>query len=140
MLKHIHLPDAFIQSDLQFTVHSGYTFFYQYMCSLGIEPTTFALLRNALPLSHKNTYKIYVTKIHQQPCIVTAGDFQCCETTHSYCNKSQQTHKFNVVCSKYFIFHTPEVIINQDLTHLQLQFIGTQKKTDVHFLSSVFLL
>ncbi len=26
------------------TVHSGYNFFCQYMCSLGIEPTTFALL------------------------------------------------------------------------------------------------
>ncbi len=26
------------------TVHSGYTFFGQYMCSLGIEPTTFAQL------------------------------------------------------------------------------------------------
>ncbi len=26
------------------TVHSGYTFYCQYMCSLGIEPTTFALL------------------------------------------------------------------------------------------------
>ncbi len=26
------------------TVHSGYTFFCQYVCSLGIEPTTFALL------------------------------------------------------------------------------------------------
>ncbi len=26
------------------TVHSGYTCFCQYMCSLGIEPTTFALL------------------------------------------------------------------------------------------------
>ncbi len=28
----------------QLTVHSGYTCFCQYMCSLGIEPTTFALL------------------------------------------------------------------------------------------------
>ncbi len=28
----------FIQSDLQ--LHSGYTFFHQYLCSLGIEPTT----------------------------------------------------------------------------------------------------
>ncbi len=37
----MHLADAFIQSDL---VHSGYTFFCQYMCSLRIEPTTFALL------------------------------------------------------------------------------------------------
>ncbi len=35
----MHLADTFIQSDL---VHSGYTFFCQYMCSLGIEPTTFA--------------------------------------------------------------------------------------------------
>ncbi len=26
------------------TVHSGYNFFCQYMCSLGVEPTTFALL------------------------------------------------------------------------------------------------
>ncbi len=34
----MHLADAFIQSDLQ--LHSGYTFC-QYMCSLGIEPTTF---------------------------------------------------------------------------------------------------
>ncbi len=34
-----HLADAFIQNDLQ--LHSGYTFFCQYMCSLGIKPTTF---------------------------------------------------------------------------------------------------
>ncbi len=27
-----------------FTVNSGYTFICQYVCSLGIEPTTFALL------------------------------------------------------------------------------------------------
>ncbi len=34
------LADAFIQSDLQ----SGYAFFfYQYVCSLGIEPTTFCI-------------------------------------------------------------------------------------------------
>ncbi len=36
----MHLADAFIQSDL---VHSGYTCIVS-MCSLGIEPTTFALL------------------------------------------------------------------------------------------------
>ncbi len=34
----MHLADAFIQSIV-------YTFFYQYVCSLGIEPTTFALLK-----------------------------------------------------------------------------------------------
>ncbi len=37
----LHLSDAFIQSDLQYiqVIH-----FCQYVCSLGIEPTTFALL------------------------------------------------------------------------------------------------
>ncbi len=41
-LTFMHLADAFIQSDLQCiqVIH----FFCQYMCSLGIEPTTFALL------------------------------------------------------------------------------------------------
>ncbi len=44
--------DAFIQSDLQLYsgLHSG-----QYLCSLGIEPTTFCCWRNALPLSHTGT-------------------------------------------------------------------------------------
>ncbi len=37
----------FIQSDV--TVHLGYTVFYQYVCSLGIEPTTFCAA-NAMPL------------------------------------------------------------------------------------------
>ncbi len=41
----MHLADAFIQSDLQTQcVISVYTCFCQYMCFLGIEPTTFALL------------------------------------------------------------------------------------------------
>ncbi len=38
----MHLADACIQSDLQ-CIQFIY-FFCQYMCSLGIEPTTFALL------------------------------------------------------------------------------------------------
>ncbi len=38
----MHLADAFIQSDLQCIL--GYKLFCQYVCSLGIEPTTFALL------------------------------------------------------------------------------------------------
>ncbi len=38
-----HLADAFIQSDLQ-CIQVIHIFFCQYMCSLGIEPTTFALL------------------------------------------------------------------------------------------------
>ncbi len=38
----MHLADAFIQSDLQCiqAIH----LYCQYLCSLGIEPTTFALL------------------------------------------------------------------------------------------------
>ncbi len=39
----MHLADTFIQSDLLY-IYSGYTFFCQYVCSLWIEPTTFALL------------------------------------------------------------------------------------------------
>ncbi len=35
----MHLADASIQSDLQ--LQSGYTFLNQYLCSLGIEATTF---------------------------------------------------------------------------------------------------
>ncbi len=43
------------------TVHSGYTF-YQYVCSLGIEPTTFVLLTqcsNPVPQEHSYIVSIY---------------------------------------------------------------------------------
>ncbi len=41
----MHLADAFIQSDLQYIrVTFNYFIFFVSMCSLGIEPTTFALL------------------------------------------------------------------------------------------------
>ncbi len=36
----MHLSGAFIQSDVQYS-QAKYFFFYQYVCSLGIEPTTF---------------------------------------------------------------------------------------------------
>ncbi len=49
----MHLADAFIQSDLQSAFRLY--IFCQYMCSLGIEPTTFALLTQCSPLSHRNT-------------------------------------------------------------------------------------
>ncbi len=35
----MHLADAFIQSDLQCI--QAINFFYEYVCSLGIDPTTF---------------------------------------------------------------------------------------------------
>ncbi len=41
-ISHLHLSDAFIQSDLQCI--QDINLYYQYVCSLGIEPTTFALL------------------------------------------------------------------------------------------------
>ncbi len=37
-IKFMHLADAFIQRDF-----TGYTFFYQYVCSLGIEPIIFCV-------------------------------------------------------------------------------------------------
>ncbi len=39
----MHLADAFVQSDLQ-CIQAIHFFFCEYMCSLGIEPTTFVLL------------------------------------------------------------------------------------------------
>ncbi len=38
----MHLADTFIQS------YSGYTFFCQYVCTLGIEPTTFYVVNTML--------------------------------------------------------------------------------------------
>ncbi len=42
----MHLADAFIQSDLQCI--QDIIFFYQYVCSLGIEPTTFCTANTML--------------------------------------------------------------------------------------------
>ncbi len=55
----INLPDAFIQSDLH--VFSGYTIFFVSMCSLGIEPTTFARLTQC---STTEPQGLYVGPIH----------------------------------------------------------------------------
>ncbi len=54
---HLHLADAFIQSDLQCiqTIH-----FYQYVCSLGIEPTTFCAANAMLYHWATGTYYIYI--------------------------------------------------------------------------------
>ncbi len=41
----MHLADAFIQSDLQYI---QIYIFYQYVCSLGIEPTTFCAANTML--------------------------------------------------------------------------------------------
>ncbi len=58
----MHLADAFIQSDLQCiqVIH----LYCQYMCSLGIEPTTFALLTQCSttePQEHMKWIKHYIT-------------------------------------------------------------------------------
>ncbi len=57
----MHLADAFIQSDLRFS-DSGYTCLCQYMCSQGIEPTTFALLMQCFTTEPQCDY--YVIIIH----------------------------------------------------------------------------
>ncbi len=44
---HLHLADAFIQNDLQYS-KAIYIFFNQYVCSLGIEPTTFCAVNAML--------------------------------------------------------------------------------------------
>ncbi len=57
----MHLEDAFIQSDLQ--LHSGYTFFNQYVCSLGIKPTTFSATDTML--YHWATQE-HIRKVHKK--------------------------------------------------------------------------
>ncbi len=42
------------------TVHSGYTFFSQYVCSLGIEPTTFCAANAMLYHWATGTQELYV--------------------------------------------------------------------------------
>ncbi len=51
----------------QLTVHSGYNCFYQYVCFLGIEPTTFALLMQCSttePQEHYLDYKMDICFLH----------------------------------------------------------------------------
>ncbi len=48
------------------TLHSGYTFFCQYVCSLGIEPTTFALLTQCSTTEPQEHMYVY-THTHQSP-------------------------------------------------------------------------
>ncbi len=61
------------------TVHSGYTFFFfcEYMCSLGIEPTTFALLTQCSTTEPQE---------HMYSCTHTHRD------THTHRERDTQTH------------------------------------------------
>ncbi len=59
----MHLADAFIQSDLQ-CIQAIHFFFYQHVCSLGIEPTTFALLTQCSTTEHRNTYTLIEYQCH----------------------------------------------------------------------------
>ncbi len=59
----MHLADAFIQSDLQYI--QFIIFFCQYVCSLGIEPTTFALLTQCSTTEPQEHY-IKVTGDHRK--------------------------------------------------------------------------
>ncbi len=63
-----HLADAFIQSDLQWiqAIH-----FCHYVCSLGIEPTTFALLTQCSTTEPQEHKKIDCKKNERSVCDVT---------------------------------------------------------------------
>ncbi len=58
----MHLADAFIQSDLQ-SIQAVHVFIN--MCSLGIEPTTFALLTQ-YSTTEPQEHSIYVCTAHLQ--------------------------------------------------------------------------
>ncbi len=64
--KHLRLADAFIQSNLQCI--QDIIIFFVSMCSLGIEPTTFALLTQCSttePQEHYDTKPWYVLHVSQ---------------------------------------------------------------------------
>ncbi len=58
MSKCMHLTDAFIQSDLQY-IQVIHFYFCQYVCPLGIEPTTFALLTQCSTTEPQEHYVNY---------------------------------------------------------------------------------
>ncbi len=73
----MHLADTFIQSDLQCiqAIH----FFYQYVCSLGIEPTTF-WTHNLMQCSttepqEPHTWPLHHLQLHQQGSCHLGGVF-----------------------------------------------------------------
>ncbi len=57
----LHLPDAFIQSDLQ--LHSGYTFSLVHVFPGNQTHNLLRNRRNALPLSHTGTH-VLLLKLH----------------------------------------------------------------------------
>ncbi len=60
----MHLAYAFIQSDLQAIIQAIiYLFFYQYVCSLGIESMTFCAANAMLPLSHITELQKNITEL-----------------------------------------------------------------------------
>ncbi len=77
----MHLADAFIQSDLQCiqAIH----LYCQYMCSLGIEPTTFALLTQCSNHWATGT-TIFVEEIQQNQTILLKS-YIVCHFILTYC-------------------------------------------------------
>ncbi len=62
----MHLADAFIQSDLQYIQAIN---FFLYVCSLGIEPTTFALLRQCSTTEPQEPNRVVCSGKLQVACL-----------------------------------------------------------------------
>ncbi len=80
------------------TVHSGYTFFCQYMCSLGIEPITFALLTQCSttePQEHRFATQITFHKINCSQNNISHSDCLCCPfVSKEICNLCSDSETF----------------------------------------------
>ncbi len=85
-ILHLHLADAFIQSDLLYiqAIH----FFNEYVCSLGIEPTTFCAA-NAM-LYHWATRTSSVSGI----CITSHSEFMTALIKHNSLTPSALIHPY----------------------------------------------
>ncbi len=124
-----HLANAFIQSDLQpvhYTLYIILYIFHQYVCSLGIEPTTFALIiqcsttepqeHNELTMNSQQTLRVIIylsiCNIYISICMSSYQGLM-----GSYCkmfyliqqNARNSCHNF--YCKKYILVHKQEKII-----------------------------
>ncbi len=80
----------------QVKVHSGYTFFCQYVCSLGIEPTTFALLTQCSTTEPQEQLYFEVFRAHC-PILDDAALFQPAKPliglfTHPYLSMTEKDY------------------------------------------------
>ncbi len=97
----MHLADAFIQSDLQCSTFRLYSF--QYVCSLGIEPTTFALLTQCSTTEPQEHWNKWCNMYHFF-CFFTMNKITFWHWFKQILNKFEQKLNTGVFFIYYYLF------------------------------------